>query len=44
MIFDCVNKETRMYKLTENEINEINSVPTISRGTYIYNYEKNKNI
>jgi hypothetical protein len=42
MIFDCVNKETRMYKLKEDEIDEINSVPTISRGTYIYNYEKNK--
>lgn len=42
-VLDCVKEETRMYKPTSEEIEIINDLPALARGTYLYNFEQGKN-
>lgn len=44
IIFDCINKKTEQFKISETDIENINKIHPLTRGTYIYELYSNKNI
>jgi hypothetical protein len=44
MVIDCLNNTNNVYKLTSENIEILNNLHTISRGTYLYNNLTNYNL
>ena len=44
ILMDCVNKNYKLYEIPVDEINNINSMNNMYRGTYVYDLYKNENI